>query len=95
MQQVEDPELKKLAEDLPGTIVGSRADSTVKKIKKYLRAFQRWKGWASRYAAEIAVYPVKVAGYRFNEIHDFARGYFFLSQVYLCRRSCSVRFVCL
>ena len=38
---------------------------------------------------------IKVAGYRFNEIHDFARGYFFLSQVYLCRRSCSVRFVCL
>ena len=58
MQQVEDPELKKLAEDLPGTIVGSRADSTV---KKYLRAFQRWKGGASRYAAEIAVYPVKEA----------------------------------
>lgn len=58
MQQVEDPELKKLAEDLPGTIVGSRADSTV---RKYLRAFQRWKSWATRHATEISVYPVKEA----------------------------------
>lgn len=57
MQQIEDPELKKLAEDLPGTIVSGRADSTV---RKYLRAFQRWKNWAARHA-EVTVYPVKEA----------------------------------
>ena len=57
MQQVEDPELKKLAEGLPRTIVGSRADSTV---KKYLRAYQRWRVWTGRHS-EISVYPIKDA----------------------------------
>lgn len=58
MLQVDDPELKRLAEGLPSTVVGSRADSTV---AKYLRAFQRWKNWVARHAAEISVYPVKEA----------------------------------
>ena len=58
MQQLGDPELKKLAEGLPSTVVSSRADSTV---AKYLRAFQRWKNWVACHATEIAVYPVKEA----------------------------------
>ena len=37
----------KLAEELPNTILHSRADST---SKKYLNAFKRWKAWCSRYS---------------------------------------------
>ena len=37
----------KLAEELPNTILHSRADSTT---KKYLYAFRRWKSWCSRYS---------------------------------------------
>ena len=60
MQQLGNPELKKLAEGLPHTVVGSQADSTV---AKYLRAFQRWKNWVARHTAEISVYPVKEADF--------------------------------
>ena len=44
LEELEDPELKALASKLPATISKSRADSTV---SKYLRAFRRWKIWAS------------------------------------------------
>ena len=44
LEELEDPELRILASKLPATILHSRADSTV---KKYLRAFRRWKAWAS------------------------------------------------
>ena len=40
LKDLEDPELKELADKLPDTILHSRADSTV---KKYLGAFKRWK----------------------------------------------------
>ena len=50
--------MKRLAENLPVTIVGSRANTTV---KKYLRAFQRWRKWASRHSSEISVYPIQEA----------------------------------
>ena len=40
---LEDPELRRLAQSLPATVLRSRADSTT---KKYLGAFQRWKTWA-------------------------------------------------
>ncbi|KAL5506358.1 hypothetical protein EMCRGX_G007980 [Ephydatia muelleri] len=40
---LEDPELMRLAQTLPATVLRSRADSTT---KKYLGAFQRWKIWA-------------------------------------------------
>ena len=43
MDELEDPDLKDLTSRLPGTILHSRADSTV---KKYLGLFRRWKGWA-------------------------------------------------
>ena len=38
LKDLEDPELKELADKLPDTILQSRADSTV---KKYLGAFKR------------------------------------------------------
>ena len=44
LQELENPELKDLASKLPGTILHSRADNTV---TKYLRAFRRWKTWAT------------------------------------------------
>ena len=40
---LEDPELRRLAQSLPTTVLRSRADSTT---KKYLGAFRRWKTWA-------------------------------------------------
>ena len=43
LRNLEDPELQRLAEALPTTVLSSRADSTT---KKYLGAFKRWKLWA-------------------------------------------------
>ena len=43
-------ELKDLASKLPGTILHSRADSTV---TKYLRAFRRWKTWATSHKLQL------------------------------------------
>ena len=54
LRDLEDPELKKLAEKLPDTILHSRADSTV---RKYLGAFKRWKTWATE--RQISTIPVK------------------------------------
>lgn len=56
IQAVEDPELKRLAHKLPATIMGSRANATV---RKYLRAFQRWRRWAIQHKPEITVYPIQ------------------------------------
>ena len=44
MSDLEDPELKALAQSLPTTILHSHVDSTV---KKYLGTFRRWKTWAT------------------------------------------------
>ena len=46
LQKLHNPELKELASKLPSTILRSCADNTV---IKYLRAFRRWKTWASSY----------------------------------------------
>ena len=54
LKDLEDPELKELAVKLPGTILHSRADSTV---RKYLGAFRRWKVWAAE--RRVTVIPVK------------------------------------
>ena len=43
LKDLEDPELRRLAQSLPATVLRSRADST---SKKYLGAYQRWKTWA-------------------------------------------------
>ncbi|KAL5486467.1 hypothetical protein EMCRGX_G018950 [Ephydatia muelleri] len=40
LKDLEDPELRRLAQSLPATVLRSRADSTT---KKYLGAYQRWK----------------------------------------------------
>lgn len=54
MADLHDPELRRLAESLPSTILHSRADST---ITKYGCAFQRWKSWAQA-RGEVKVFPV-------------------------------------
>ena len=43
LSNLEDPELRRLAQALPATVLKSRADST---SKKYLGAYRRWKVWA-------------------------------------------------
>ena len=42
--ELDDPELIRLANQLPGTLLQSRASSSA---KKYVGAFKRWKSWAS------------------------------------------------
>ena len=51
----EDPELRRLAQALPQTVLSSRADGT---SRKYLYAFARWKEWAEG-KSEITVFPAK------------------------------------
>lgn len=55
IRQVEDPELRKLADSLPITVLHSRATSST---KKYLGAFRRWKAWASEHT--LPVFPAQV-----------------------------------
>ena len=58
LAEIEDPDLRKLAASLPGTVMRSRADSTA---RKYMCAFQRWRTWAEP-RSEVTVFPV-------NEVH--------------------------
>ena len=55
INELQDPELKRLAGSLPDTVLRSRASSTT---KKYLNAFRRWKEWAEP-RHEVSVYPVQ------------------------------------
>ena len=48
--KLQDPELQRLAQSLPGTVLSSHAESTV---SKYEYAFQRWKAWAESRKEEI------------------------------------------
>ena len=50
MAELQDPELKGLADALAESVLGSRADSTV---RKYLNSFQRCRRWAK----EVTVLP--------------------------------------
>ena len=50
-----DPDLRRLAAELPAVVLDSRADSTT---KKYLGAFQRWKTWAAAHQ-EVPSFPVQ------------------------------------
>ena len=43
LSNLEDPELQRLARELPSVVLSSRAYSTT---KKYLGAYRRWKVWA-------------------------------------------------
>ena len=54
LSELQDPELKRLAQSLPDTVLHSRADSTA---SKYLGAFRRWEKWAKP-RQEVSVYPV-------------------------------------
>ena len=54
LKELEDPELARLASQLPSTVLKSRADSSA---KKYLGAFQRWRYWASTH--NLPVFPAK------------------------------------
>ena len=56
-EELQDPELSRLAKALPRTVMQSREDSTK---RKYVYAFQRWKSWAAR-KAEVQVFPIKAA----------------------------------
>ena len=53
LKDLEDPELQRLAQSLPATVLRSRADSTT---KKYLGAYQRWKTWAEA-RREVPAFP--------------------------------------
>ena len=55
LKNLEDPELRRLAQSLPATVLKSRADSTT---KKYLGAYQRWKTWAEA-RHEVPAFPVQ------------------------------------
>jgi integrase len=56
LTKMQDPQLKVLVEVLTNTVMKSRADST---MKKYVRAFQRWKQWAAS-KEEIQVFPIRL-----------------------------------
>ena len=47
LQDVDDPELRRLIDTLPVTVLHSQATSST---KKYLEAFKRWKAWALEHA---------------------------------------------
>ena len=53
LKNLEDPELQRIAQSLPATVLRSRADSTT---KKYLGAYQRWKTWAEA-RHEVPAFP--------------------------------------
>lgn len=53
-KELEDPDLKRLAEMLPETVLQFHATSTT---KKYLCAFRRWKQWATEH--QLNPFPVK------------------------------------
>ena len=53
LRELENPDLRRLAETLPETVLRSRADSTT---KKYLGAFKRWRQWATDH--QLQEFPV-------------------------------------
>ena len=55
LKDLEDPELRQLAEVLPSTLLQSRADSMT---KKYLGAFKHWRLWAMEH--KLPVFPAVV-----------------------------------
>lgn len=54
-----DPELQRLAEALPRTVLSARANST---SKKYAGAYGRWKKWADQHHGVVA-YPIDAASF--------------------------------
>ena len=56
LASLDSPELRKLAEGIQNSVLGTKAPSTT---KKYLAAFRHWKQWATSH--NIVVFPVKEA----------------------------------
>jgi len=54
LKELEDMDLRRLAEALPSSVLRCRATSTT---QKYLGAFKRWKTWAAGY--KLSVFPVQ------------------------------------
>jgi len=54
LKDLEDPELRNLANALPSTILHCRANSS---SKKYLSAFKRWKDWVMEHG--MVVFPAQ------------------------------------
>ena len=50
LRELENPELRGLAERLPTSTLNSKAESTT---RKYLGAFRRWKTWASSHSLDV------------------------------------------
>ena len=65
ISQLQDPELRRLAESLPKTALRSRVDSAT---MKYLYAFQRWKKWALL-RKEVTVFLVGEVHFALNLQH--------------------------
>ena len=57
IRDLEDPELKRLAEALLDTVLRARAETTT---KKYTSAYIRWRRWAAQFQG-VHSYPVSVA----------------------------------
>ena len=54
LEELEDPELIRLAKMLPNTVLQSRAQSST---KKYLGAFRRWRAWAQQH--NLSTFPAE------------------------------------
>ena len=54
LEGLDDPELIRLAEKLPATVLQSRAQSST---KKYMGGFRRWKAWAQEH--KLTAFPVE------------------------------------
>ena len=54
LQELDNPELVKLARRLPATVLQSRTQSST---RKYIAGFKRWKAWAQQH--KLAVFPVE------------------------------------
>ena len=55
-EELQDPDLQKLADNLPNTVLHSKADTTA---RKYLGSIRRWKQWAISHKVK----PFPVASY--------------------------------
>ena len=61
LKELEDPNLKSLASNLPSTILQCKATSTT---RKYLGGFRRWKQWATNHKiSAVPAEPCQVALY--------------------------------
>ena len=69
MKEIDNPYLKELIDELPGTVLRAKADSTV---KCYSLSWQRWKKWSMEKMGkcELPANPMHVALYLQDLIKD-------------------------